>query len=83
MLKYAEKYNWWTEKDEKKNISLESKIEYLLERGTLNELKKALLECGGAKIFQVWQERIEGKRKLKGRENIIRFFVHAHKSFKI
>ena len=83
MLKYAEKYNWWTKEDEKKNISPESKIEYLLERGTLDELRKALRECGGEKIFKVWQERIEGKKKLKRRENVIKFFVNAHKNFKV
>ena len=68
MLEYAEKYNWWTAKNKNRNISLETKIGYLLERGTLDELKKALSECGGEKIFKVWRERINGKKKLKNRE---------------
>jgi hypothetical protein len=81
MLEYAEKYNWWTPQQQKKNLSLESKIEYLLERGTLDELKQAVKEVGGSKIFNIWKNNIKNKgRHLKDRNLVIKFFVTFHKS---
>jgi len=55
MLEFAEKYNWWTK--DKSNISVDSKIEYVLRYGTLEDLKKTVEEVGSAKIKEVWRKR--------------------------
>ena len=81
MLKQAEKYNWWTAADKKSGLSLEAKIEYLLERGTLEEIKEALREVGGAKLFEVWEARLKNKA-LPKRKKVIEYFVTIHKNFK-
>jgi len=79
MLKNAEKYNWWTPNNKKSSISIESKIGYLLKRGTLKELKQAVQEVGGEKIFTVWNETIHANNiSLKKRNKVIEFFVKFH-----
>jgi hypothetical protein len=40
MLKVSKKNNWWTKEEDKKNISLETKLEYLLSSGSVSELKQ-------------------------------------------
>lgn len=56
ILNFAEKYNWWT--PDKSKLSLESKIEYVLQYGNLDELREAVISLGGtAKIRSVWQAK--------------------------
>ncbi len=62
MLDYTHKYNWWTPKDKKVNISLEAKIEYCLQYGTLNELKRMISEVGKKKIEKVLATRFKNKK---------------------
>lgn len=81
MLQFAEKYNWWTAKDQKKHLSIEAKLEYLLERAPLDELVKALHEVGGAKLFEVWESRVKNKA-LPRRKKVIDYFVETHKNYK-
>lgn len=77
MLKFAEKYNWWT--TDKEKLSLEAKLEYLLERSPLEELVKALQEVGGKKLFSVWEERVK-KKSLPKRKKVLEYFVETHKN---
>ena len=84
MLKYAEKYNWWTPGKKKKDISLEVKIEYLLERGTIDELKQAVKEIGGSKIYSVWKQVFKDKNRiLKRRNKWLEYFVLYYKDYKV
>lgn len=79
MLQYAEKYNWWTPKRKKGQLSLEAKIESILERGTLEEWIKALHEVGGAQLFEVWNSRLKAK-PLPKRKRVLEYFVETHKN---
>ena len=78
MLSCAEKYNWWTPQSAKADISIDTKIEYILEHGTLDELRQAVREAGGARVYAVWKERIE-QRHLKHRHFMLSYFVNAHR----
>ncbi|MEQ9424778.1 MAG: hypothetical protein RJQ09_10195 [Cyclobacteriaceae bacterium] len=79
MLKEAEKYNWWTPATDKGKISIESKILYLLERGSLEELSKAVKQVGGDKIYNVWKAHLKGK-ELPKRKLVIEHFVKTHRN---
>jgi len=80
MITFAEKYNWWTPVEQKKGISLESKIEAVLEFGSLEEWRQALKEVNGQKLFEVWEQRIDGKKALPKRKLVLKYFVSSHKN---
>ncbi len=61
MLDYTHKYNWWTPAEKKADISLESKIEYCLQYGTLKELKRMIAEVGTVKVKVILETRFEHK----------------------
>lgn len=66
MLQFAEKYNWWNPQAKKGDLSPEAKLEYILERGTLEEWIKALHQVSGAKLFEVWEKRIQANSEFFG-----------------
>ncbi len=79
MLEFAEKYNWWTPQEKKAGISLETKLEYVLQRGPLREWREALREVGGRKLWQVWKEKLSHK-DLPKRKKALECFAEAHKN---
>jgi len=79
MLEFAEKYNWWT--PQKSSLSVEAKLEYILEKAPLEEILQALQEVGGEKLFSVWNERVKQK-PLPKRKRVVAYFVEAHKNYK-
>ncbi|MEI7511006.1 MAG: hypothetical protein WCJ84_02495 [Candidatus Peregrinibacteria bacterium] len=63
MLEYAQKYNWWT--PDKSQLSEEALIGYVLEYGTLVELKKTIAQMGKTTVKKVWESSGNGKEKRK------------------
>ena len=78
MLSFAEKYNWWSPKDSKETLSLEQKIENLLEFGTLDELKKGIAETGRKAFVNVWDTCKNNPYAFKKRRRVLEVLLSKH-----
>lgn len=56
-LDFSTKYNWWTSEVDKKNISLETKIEYILARWDLEDIAFLFKNIDINLIKEVFEKR--------------------------
>ena len=54
----TKKHNWWTPIKDKKNVSESTKILYILEKGSIDELKNVIANFGVKKLENVFKKSV-------------------------
>ncbi len=81
MLNFACKYNWWTNIKDKKNISLNSRIEYILEFWNLKELKEACNKVWINKVKEIYNKKLLNNPFFKNKkQTFLNFFFKTNES---
>lgn len=79
-MEISKKNNWWTSEKDKKNISPETQIEYILNSWKIENLKEILGNFWLKKIENIYKNRLKNNIYLnKKRHLLINFFFDANR----